>query len=71
MSMIRNREWKLVHFLHMKCGQLFNLRDDPSEVNNLWSDPSVADVKQDLLDKLLEWHIESQIHTHDWAADWR
>ena len=40
-------------------------------MNNLWSDPSVADVKQDLLDKLLEWHMESQIHTHDWAADWR
>jgi arylsulfatase len=71
MSMIRNEEWKLVHFLHMKCGQLFNLKEDPNEVRNLWDDPRAKVEKQNLLDQLREWHIESQIHTHDWAAEWR
>jgi arylsulfatase A-like enzyme len=71
MSMIRNEEWKLVHFLHMKCGQLFNLKDDPDEVVNLWDEPAASGVKQKLLDQLREWHIESQVHTHDWAAEWR
>ena len=71
MSMIRNEEWKLVHFLHMQCGQLFNLKEDPNEVKNLWDDPSFNGVKGNLMDQLLEWHIESQIHTHDWAANFR
>ena len=71
MSMIRNEEWKLVHFLHMKCGQLFNLKDDPDEVVNLWDETAVSGIKQSLLDQLREWHIESQIHTHDWASEWR
>ena len=71
MSMIRNEEWKLVHFLHMQCGQLFNLKDDPNEIRNLWDDSSCTNIKKKLLNQLLEWHIESQVHTHDWAADFR
>ena len=59
MSMIRNEEWKLVHFLHMQCGQLFNLKDDPNEIRNLWDDSSCTNIKKKLLNQLLEWHIES------------
>jgi hypothetical protein len=55
----------------MKCGQLFNLKDDPDEVVNLWDETAVSGIKQSLLDQLREWHIESQIHTHDWASEWR
>ena len=55
----------------MQCGQLFNLKEDPNEVKNLWDDPSFNGVKGNLMDQLLEWHIESQIHTHDWAANFR
>jgi hypothetical protein len=55
----------------MKCGQLFNLKDDPDEVVNLWDEPAASGVKQKLLDQLREWHIESQVHTHDWASEWR
>ncbi len=58
-TMVRSREWKLVHFLDEKFGQLFNLKDDPREVSNLWNDPGCAAKKQELLDVLLNWRIRS------------
>ena len=71
MSMIRSQKWKLVHFLGLECGQLFNLEEDPHELTNLWSNPSVAEIKAKLLNQLMEWHIESQVQTRTWSASWR
>ena len=71
MSMVRDRDWKLVHFLDEEYGQLFDLRSDPNEANNLWDDPAGADSKARLLSELREWHIRSQVHTAGWSEDWR
>jgi arylsulfatase A-like enzyme len=71
MTMVRSREWKLVHFLDEPFGQLFDLANDPGEVHNLWDDPSAACTKGELLDTLREWRIRSQYHTRYWAQDWR
>lgn len=71
MTMVRNQEWKLVHFLDEPHGQLFNLTEDPDEVNNLWDDEASATEKQNLLDVLREWRIRSGIETADWSQDWR
>ncbi len=71
MSMVRTREWKLVHFLDAPYGQLFDLVNDPGEVNNLWGRPEYAAKQRELLDTLREWRIRSQYHTRDWAAEWR
>lgn len=71
MSMVRSREWKLVHFLDEPFGQLFDLVHDPGEVRNLWDDPAAATHKQALLDELREWRIRSQLHTADWSKAWR
>ena len=71
MTMIRSKNWKLVHFLGLDCGQLFNLEVDPDEVNNLWDDPKVSEIKDKFLKQLLEWHIESQIKTRKWSDAWR
>ena len=71
MTMIRSKNWKLVHFLGLDCGQLFNLEKDPDEVNNLWDDPKVSEIKDKLLRQLLEWHIDSQIKTRKWSDAWR
>lgn len=71
MTMVRNRQWKLVHFLDEPHGQLFNLTDDPDEVNNLWGDEASQEVKQDLLGVLREWRIRSGIETADWCREWR
>jgi arylsulfatase A-like enzyme len=71
MTMVRNRQWKLVHFLDEPHGQLFNLTDDPDEVNNLWSDEASQAIKQELLGVLREWRIRSGIETADWSREWR
>jgi arylsulfatase A-like enzyme len=71
MTMVRNRSWKLVHFLDEPFGQLFDLENDPGEVHNLWDDPGTAAVKRELLDTLREWRIHSQLHTSEWSRDWR
>jgi hypothetical protein len=71
MTMVRNREWKLVHFLDEPFGQLFDLVNDPDELNNLWANPAYAEVKRELLDVLREWRIRSQLHTRNWGRDWR
>lgn len=71
MTMVRSKDWKLVHFLDEPFGQLFNLQDDPDEVNNLWDDSAVEERKQQLLAVLREWRIRSQYHTRDWPQEWR
>jgi arylsulfatase A-like enzyme len=71
MSMVRSRDWKLVHFLDSPEGQLFDLKNDPNEVRNLWDDANHIDQRRALLDELREWRIRSGVHAANWAADWR
>ena len=71
MTMVRDRHWKLVHFLDEQDGQLFDLQADPDEVRNLWNDDASAEQKTRLLAELREWRIRSGLHTADWCRDWR
>ena len=65
MTMIRDERWKLVHFLDQDYGQLFDLAADPGEVDNLWDDAALADVKRSLLEQMLNWRIESGLKTRN------
>lgn len=40
-------------------GELFDLHEDPGEVNNLWDDPGSQDLKSDLLIRLMERLVET------------
>ena len=71
MSMVRSRDWKLVHFLDSPEGQLFDLQNDPDEVRNLWNDADHIDSRREMLDELREWRIRSGVNAANWAADWR
>ena len=71
MTMVRNKDWKLVHFLDEPHGQLFDLRNDPDEIKNLWNDESSLDKKRELLANLREWRIRSQYETAAWTSEWR
>lgn len=71
MTMVRDENWKLVHFLDDPHGQLFDLRNDPDEVENLWQSPAADGEKQRLLAELREWRIRSGLHTRDWCQSWR
>ena len=67
MTMIRSRRHKLVHFVDSDEGQLFDMDDDPTEVNNLWSNPAHQAVKQELINAILAWRIESSLKTQGWT----
>ena len=71
MSMARTREWKLVHFVGETFGQLFDLVNDPEEVDNLWDDPAHSARKEELLQALLTWRIRSGLTAKDWALNSR
>ena len=71
MTMIRSRDWKLVHFLGESYGQLFDLNNDPEEANDLWNNPEHREQNDQLLHAMLEWHIASQIKTAYWHEAWR
>ena len=71
MTMVRSRTHKLVHFLDQPYGQLFDLENDPEEVDNLWDDARHADMKTQLLGVLREWLVRSNLQTGDWSREWR
>ena len=64
-TMIRNHEWKLVHFVDATYGQLFDLKNDPDEYNNLWDEPDFAEKKSELLNTLLNWRIRSSVQAQN------
>lgn len=68
MTMVRTRQWKLVHFVDEADGQLFDLGADPEENCNRWHDPACADIRRELIDHLLTWRMRSQLKTRDWMA---
>lgn len=45
--------YKITVHLGREYGELFNLEEDPGEVNNLWAAPASAGLKQELLLKFL------------------
>ena len=47
MTMVRSDRWKIVHFLDEPYGQLFDMKNDPQEVNNLWDCPDHQNAKQE------------------------
>ena len=65
MTMVRSDQHKLVHFAGEAYGQLFDLEADPGEVHNLWDDPALAEIKQQLLDAMLNWRLESTLQTRN------
>ena len=57
--MVRDRRWKLVHFVDSPEGQLFDLDADPREVRNLWDDPAFADRRRDMVEEILRWRTQT------------
>ena len=65
LTMVRSQTHKLVHFRGSDEGQLFDLLSKEKETKNLWNDPDSAEIKQDLLRRILEFHIDSTVQTRD------
>jgi arylsulfatase A-like enzyme len=42
-------------------GELYHLEADPQELNNLWNQPHAAEIKADLMGRLLDWMVHTEI----------
>jgi arylsulfatase A-like enzyme len=52
---IRSGEWKLIRYPERDYTQLFNLKDDPLELNNLADDTTMYQVKNQMFGLMAEW----------------
>ena len=57
---IRTREWKCVYYPGNHEGELYNLIDDPGELNNLWYESKHTELKTKLTLRILDWCIETE-----------
>lgn len=74
MTMVRDRRWKYVEFVDSDQGQLFDLVDDPDEVNSLWdAEPGseAARAKERLRTVIARWRARSALHTADFGREYR
>jgi arylsulfatase len=70
-TMVRTKDWKLVHFLDEPWGQLFDLIADPEEDVNLWDNSDYGDKKRELLAQLREWRVRDGYDNADLWQDHR
>ena len=54
--MIADERWKYVHALGFRP-MLFDLREDPSELNDLGADPAYEGARENLAEALAEWAL--------------
>jgi len=59
MRMLRKGDWEIAMDMQGH-GQLFNLAEDPVELNNLFDDPGLDALKVELLTDLAAWTIRSE-----------
>ena len=53
--MVRNDRWKLIHYAHLNRHQLFDLENDPDELQDLSADPRHRSVLAGLQRQLTDW----------------
>jgi len=58
-KMVRTPDRKLVYYPGRPYGELYDLRNDPQELENLWADPGRAADKQEMMARLTDWLIAS------------
>ncbi|MBN1916709.1 MAG: sulfatase-like hydrolase/transferase [Verrucomicrobia bacterium] len=56
---LRTKEWAITFLANSNSGMLFDLRNDPDELHNLWDDPKHPDIKRELLAELLRQTIRA------------
>jgi len=55
----RTRAHRLVRYPGGNEGELYDLREDPWELHNLWGVPESCEVESALTERLLDLHIET------------
>jgi uncharacterized sulfatase len=55
-----DERYKITVYYGREYGELFDLEEDPGEIHNLWDDPAHADLKAELVMKLLQAELEKE-----------
>jgi arylsulfatase len=50
---VRTERYKLSYYHNLGAGELYDLKKDPGEVQNLWASTGVKDVRQEMMEKLM------------------
>lgn len=58
-KMVRKGRWKLVYDPY-GASELYDLDDDPQELNNLYASSRAREVRQELIEELLNWSIRTE-----------
>ena len=59
-KMVRTREWKYVHDPMGDRDELYDLQQDPWELENVVDDPDKRDIVAELRLRLLHWSIQTE-----------
>ena len=54
--MARTTEWKLVLYLGQDYGELYDLRDDPDELNNLYDNAGAQEARRLMVEHTMHWY---------------
>jgi arylsulfatase A-like enzyme len=49
---VRSERYKLAYYKNLNTGELYDLKKDPGEVQNLWASASARDVREEMMQKL-------------------
>jgi uncharacterized sulfatase len=55
-----NDQYKITVYCNRPYGELFDLKNDPCEIRNLWDDPGSAALKSELIRKFLHAEMEKE-----------
>jgi arylsulfatase A-like enzyme len=58
-KMVRTTDWKLVHYPGQRYGELYDLRKDPDEFDNLYASPDALPQKGEMYKLLADWMIRT------------
>jgi arylsulfatase A-like enzyme len=57
---IRTADYRMVHYGYKEGGELYDLRSDPHELNNIYDDPSYREIRLELLERIVD-HVNDHM----------
>jgi arylsulfatase len=60
--MRRDTEWKIVWYANEEDGELYNIQTDPGELNNLWFDGALKDLRDGLMTEIRDRTVVGMLH---------
>jgi uncharacterized sulfatase len=55
-----DEQYKITVYRNADYGELFDLKNDPGEIKNLWDDPDSQELKKDLLFKFVQAELQRE-----------